>query len=297
MALSVTHTKVSAIADVGDATLVEPSDWNAAHTLTGVSSPAQGGTGVANNAASTLTISGNFGTTFTVAATTSLTLPASGTVATINSSVAFTSGAMTAPSLALTNDLSWSGSGSLMTGTGDLSLTGQSIGGTSSGTGFLMALGYNAVNNKQYWLGDPDYVGNSSGDFIRIISLSGAAQLSAVDGTNSFNRPVRIASSSALYVLSSNLGIGGETASFPALTNSGAELQVWLADYSGKANLMARSVRGFAVTFANVPTPIEGMMVAVTDSTTATWGATITGGGANHVLAYYNGTNWTVAAK
>lgn len=41
----------------------------------------------------------------------------------------------------------------------------------------------------------------------------------------------------------------------------------------------------------------EGTQRAVTDSTTNTWGATITGGGANHVLAYCDGTNWTVAAK
>ena len=52
-----------------------------------------------------------------------------------------------------------------------------------------------------------------------------------------------------------------------------------------------------AVTFANRPaTPVEGMLCAFTDSTTATWRATITGVGANHVLGYYNGTNWTVAA-
>jgi len=41
-----------------------------------------GGTGVANNAASTQTITGAFGITWTVGATTALTLPASGTVAT-----------------------------------------------------------------------------------------------------------------------------------------------------------------------------------------------------------------------
>jgi hypothetical protein len=41
----------------------------------------------------------------------------------------------------------------------------------------------------------------------------------------------------------------------------------------------------------------EGLQAAVTDSTTATWGATITGSGSNHVLAYCNGTNWTVMAK
>lgn len=71
---------------------------------------------------------------------------------------------------------------------------------------------------------------------------------------------------------------------------------------SGTANasgqLLAAVLRTGAVAFASLPgSPVEGMMVAVNDSSTATWGATITGGGANHVLAYYNGTNWTVAAK
>ena len=53
-----------------------------------------------------------------------------------------------------------------------------------------------------------------------------------------------------------------------------------------------------AVTFANLPaSPVEGMLYPVTDGSVATWGTTLAGGGANHVLAYYNGTNWTVAAK
>ena len=51
---------------------------------TGILSPAGGGTGVANNAASTLTISGNFPTTFTVGASTSLTLPPSGSLGYLN---------------------------------------------------------------------------------------------------------------------------------------------------------------------------------------------------------------------
>lgn len=42
---------------------------------------------------------------------------------------------------------------------------------------------------------------------------------------------------------------------------------------------------------------IEGEHAAVTDSTTNTWGATITGGSTNHVLAYCDGTSWTVAGK
>lgn len=41
----------------------------------------------------------------------------------------------------------------------------------------------------------------------------------------------------------------------------------------------------------------EGTWAPVPDSTTATWGATVTGGSTNHILAYCDGTNWTVAAK
>jgi hypothetical protein len=50
MAITVKHLKVSAIPDAGDDTLIEPSDWNADHTLTGTIPVANGGTG-----ASTLT--------------------------------------------------------------------------------------------------------------------------------------------------------------------------------------------------------------------------------------------------
>ena len=51
------------------------------------------------------------------------------------------------------------------------------------------------------------------------------------------------------------------------------------------------------VTFANRMNPAqEGALQPFTDSNTATWGATIAGGGTNHVLGYYDGSNWTVAA-
>jgi len=52
------------------------------------------------------------------------------------------------------------------------------------------------------------------------------------------------------------------------------------------------------VTVAALPaSPTQGMVYAVSDSTTIVWGATITGAGTNPVLAYYDGTNWTVAGK
>lgn len=50
------------------------------------------------------------------------------------------------------------------------------------------------------------------------------------------------------------------------------------------------------VAFASLPaSPVVGMLACVNNSNTAVWGATIAGGGANKVLAFYNGTNWTVA--
>jgi len=54
------------------------------------------------------------------------------------------------------------------------------------------------------------------------------------------------------------------------------------------------------VVFSALPTcnpSTEGEMRAVLDSTANGWGAMITGHGSNHVLAYCDGTNWTVAAK
>jgi hypothetical protein len=67
--------------------------------------------------------------------------------------------------------------------------TGNSIGGTSSGTGFLMSLGYNATGNKQLWVGDADYAGNVSGSFARFgISGTSFPVLDAVSGNNASRR-------------------------------------------------------------------------------------------------------------
>lgn len=56
-------------------------------------------------------------------------------------------------------------------------------------------------------------------------------------------------------------------------------------------------VSAIPVAFGSLPSdPKVGMLRVVTDSNTATWGATVAPLGANKVLAFYNGTNWTVAA-
>ncbi len=66
----------------------------------------------------------------------------------------------------------------------------------------------------------------------------------------------------------------------------------------GSGNAIAKSVRHTATTFAGLPTPVKGMLATVTDATVNTWGSLIVaGGGANNVLAFYNGANWTVAGR
>lgn len=90
--------------------------------------------------------------------------------------------------------------------------------------------------------------------------------------------------------------LGPESVNFPSLkVNSGYGID--LRDGNDSAfyslNLLTAGLQG--VTYANRPaTPAIGMIVCITDSNTATWGATIAGGGANNVIAFYNGTNWTV---
>jgi len=51
MTVIVTHNKVSAVADSGDTTLVQPSDWNANHTISGLGTAASLDAGVPNGVA------------------------------------------------------------------------------------------------------------------------------------------------------------------------------------------------------------------------------------------------------
>ncbi len=82
------------------------------------------------------------------------------------------------------------------------------------------------------------------------------------------------------------LQLGGTAATFPAAKRFGNALAIRQAD---------DTVGAFAALTA-CASGGEGALAVVTDSSTATWGATVTGGGANRVLAYCNGTNWTVVA-
>ena len=68
-------------------------------TLAGTLAAANGGTGIANNAASTLTITGAFATTVTVTGATGVTLPTTGTLATLAGTETLTNKTLTSPTL------------------------------------------------------------------------------------------------------------------------------------------------------------------------------------------------------
>ena len=53
-----------------------------------------------------------------------------------------------------------------------------------------------------------------------------------------------------------------------------------------------------SIAYAGLPSsPAAGTLAHISDSNTNTWGATIAGGGANVVIGFYNGANWTVMGK
>jgi hypothetical protein len=76
MAITVKHLKVSTVPDAGDDTLVEPSDWNADHTLTGLGTMAEqdaDDVNITGGSVSGVTVSGYVPTTTTITAGTGLT--------------------------------------------------------------------------------------------------------------------------------------------------------------------------------------------------------------------------------
>lgn len=62
-------------------------------------------------------------------------------------------------------------------------------------------------------------------------------------------------------------------------------------------NVVAETVQTTAVLYSALPTAADagiGTRAFITDGSTATFGATVTGGGANKVPVYSDGTNWKV---
>lgn len=109
-----------------------------------------------------------------------------------------------------------------------------------------------------------------------------------------------------VYIHGGLPGTGGEQGAI--LLDTISQVQIGDVNTGGNGTLLTvddaaeviSSSKVFKLTpmaFADLPVGAEGMMTWVNDSSTATWGATIAGGGVNKVLAVYNGTNWTCAGK
>jgi hypothetical protein len=97
--------------------------------------------------------------------------------------------------------------------------------------------------------------------------------------------------------------LGYETSAITTLTLSGLDYSnLTTANCSPTSVTHVRGVTHYseqtAVLFGSLPAAAStnlGDLWSVSDSSTAVWGATITGSGSNKVVAYSNGTNWVVA--
>ena len=83
----------------GTTGLTPSSATSGAVTVAGTLAPANGGTGVANNAAMTVTGSGNFAYTRTLTGTTNVTFPTTGTLSTLAGTETFTNKTLTNPTV------------------------------------------------------------------------------------------------------------------------------------------------------------------------------------------------------
>lgn len=90
-------------------------------------------------------------------------------------------------------------------------------------------------------------------------------------------------------------GTGYTGTSDGTLWNDGTHLYGYIQ--GAKRQLDRQTGSTTVLTFATLPTGVEGMMIPISDSNTNTWGATVAGGGSFHILAYFNGSVWTCAAK
>lgn len=165
-----------------------------------------------------------------------------------------------------------SGGGGSVGPTTNLEVNSLGVGIAPDGTtgDALIAAGLATGGNAAPATAGDVYVGRAGGAVIGVLHLGGSAS----SPTGTVNAGILDSASNTTMQLVN----GGET----ALTAGNVYIQL-----------------RHGLSFANLPAAsaaFEGSLASIIDSTTAIWGATITGGGSNHVLAYCDGTNWTVAA-
>lgn len=172
---------------------------DAANEMFGLLGPANGGTGVANNAASTLTISGSYATTLTVTGATGVTLPTTGTLATLagsevltnktltgNIAVTLVSGAATVTLPTTTSTLATLGLAETFTGAktfGSAGAVGKlKVAGTTSGSTILDATA-TASGTLTLPAATDTLVGKATTDTLTNKTLTGNTAVNLISGS------------------------------------------------------------------------------------------------------------------
>ena len=309
MAITVKHKFVSAIPDAGDTTIVQPSNWNDDHQLSGTVSVANGGTG-----ASTLTgyVKGN-GTSAMTAATTvpNTDVTGLGTASTKDAGVANgvatldSSGQVPLSQIPPLGDLNYQGTWNATTNSPTLtSSVGTkgfyyvvSVAGTTNLNGITdWQIGDWAVFNGSVWqkIDNTDAVTSVNG-YTGTVVLN-AADVGAVPYTGATGA---VDLNAKTLVNVSNLGVNTTTVptiKIRAVGDNNSSSRIAMRGYSSDANSSAIRVSKFRGTVAAPQAPISGdslgkfelagygttsadayPQVSLEGVTTEVWGATARG--------------------
>ena len=173
----------------------------------------------------------------------------------------------------------------------------------------LLQVGIAAGGEPGYWSGRLGFLsspgnGDSYGSPSDFLTIAYANPWAVI--ADALHRPLANAADTAIGI-DVNSGMGSTVGlalrapvSISSYINTLADGTSWLERMTATAKIFKLPTGTTPVLFATLPTcssATEGLHRAVTDSTTNTWGATITGLGGDHAEAYCDGTNWTVAAK
>ena len=127
-----------------------------------------------------------------------------------------------------------------------------------------------------------------------VTNLSAAALSTfSVAGSIDTARALWVQSPSHSATVTTNVGVDIGNQAVAGASNFALRTGTGLVQFGDRVSLTPQAFSALTACAAG----LEGSVQPVNDSTTAVWGETVTGGGANKVLAYCNGTNWTVAAK
>src|SRR5271165_438163 len=159
---------------------------------------------------------------------------------------------------------------------------------STTNSGYFVGVGPSSVELFKLVAGTPTLLGTTYSGTVSIrdtigITVNGTSLTALLNGT-----VVATATDSAFssgYPGIVSAGTPGGIVNF-----TGGDLQY------ASTQLITVSKGAYSI-LATCNSSTEGGMAAVTNSNTNTWGATVASGGTDHVLAYCDGSNWTVAAQ